>query len=102
MRINEAAEGAERVERKARDFDNRKRRSVGLSHPRRQQNTTPVWPFDDKMNQTRMDDATNDSDSLSGERMMRIPDDDLKGLFLRSMSRARPASARVGSPGGSV
>jgi hypothetical protein len=98
MRRDEAAERAERVERKPRDFDDRKRRSVALSHPRRQQSATSVWTFDDKVNQSGMDDATNDSDSLSGEWMMRISDDNLKGLFLRSMSWARPASARVGLP----
>src|SRR6266849_4925683 len=97
MRLNESAEGAKRVERKPWDFNNRQRRSVGLSHPRRQQSATSVWPFDDKVDQTGMDDATNDSDSLSGEWMMRISDDNLKGLFLRSMSWARPEPARVGS-----
>jgi hypothetical protein len=96
MRRDETAECAERVERKARDFDDRKRRSVALSHPRRQQSATSVWTFNSKVNQTGMDDATNDSDSLSGEWMMRISDDNFKGLFLRSMSLARPASARVG------
>ena len=98
MSRDEAAERAERVERKPRDFDDRKRRSVALSHPRRQQSATSVWSFDDKVNQSGMDDATNDSDSLSAEWMMRISDDNLKGLFLRSMSRARPVSAKVGSP----
>jgi hypothetical protein len=77
MRRGEAAERAERVERKPRHFDDRKRRSVALSHPSRQQNATSIWPFDDKVNQTGMDDATNGSGSLSGEWMMRISDDNL-------------------------
>jgi hypothetical protein len=47
-----------------------------------------IWSFDYKVDQICIYNAANDADSLSGERMIRISDDDLKRLFLHTMSLA--------------
>jgi len=94
MCADEVAERTQCVERKPRDFHYGQRRSAGLGHPRRQQKTTSVRPFDYEVDQIRVDYAPNDSDPSSDERMMRVSDDDFEEVFLRTMSRTRMRWAR--------
>ena len=98
MRADKITQVAQSAEGKARDVHHRKRRGARFRHPRGQQDSATVRAVHYKMDHARMNKTPNRHDPPSGERMMRIFNDDIDEVFLGSMSLVRPASAKAGWP----
>ena len=98
MRADKITQLAQSAERKARDVHHRKRRGARFRHPSGQQDSATVRAINYKMDRARMNKTSNDRYWFSGKRMMQIFDDNIKEVFLRSMSLVRAAWARAGSP----
>ena len=91
MRADKITQVAQSAEGKARDVHHRKRRGARFRHPRGQQDSATVRAVHYKMDHARMNKTPNRHDPPSGERMMRIFNDDIDEVFLGSMSLVRPA-----------
>jgi len=81
----------QRLEREARHLDYRKLRGPGLSHPSRQQRARAVRLLDDKVDAAPMVQSTHHDNAFARTRMLRVLDQNVKGLFLGSMSPSRRA-----------
>jgi hypothetical protein len=66
-------------------------RRPGLGHPSRQQRTHAVGLLDNKVDAAAIVQLTYDGNALTGTRMLRVLDQNFKGLFLGSMSSSRRA-----------
>src|SRR6266478_8370670 len=93
--IDEAAKLAQRVQREPRGCDHWQGRCGVLRHPRRQQNAAAIRLLDHKVKATPVNESLESEDAFSSAGMMRIMDDNFKRMFLRTMSRARPAAAKA-------
>jgi hypothetical protein len=96
MRADKITQLAQSAERKARDVHHGKRRGACFRHPSGQQGSATVRAINYKMDRARMNKTSNDRHSFSGKRMMQIFDDNIKEVFLGSMSLVRAAWAKVG------
>jgi len=81
----------QRLERKARHLDYRKLRCPELGHPGRQQRARAVGLLDDKMDAAAMLQPARHHNAFPRTRMQRVLDQNVKGLFLGSMSPSRRA-----------
>jgi hypothetical protein len=79
----------QRFERQAWNLDYRQLRCPGLSHPSRQQRTRAVRLLDDKMDTAPMVQSTHHHNAFARTRMLTVLDQNVKGLFLGSMSPSR-------------
>ena len=70
-------------------LDNRQLRCPGLGHPNRQQRTPAVRLIDDKMSAAAILQHAHHNDALAGSRMVRVEDQNVKGVFLGSISCSR-------------
>ena len=73
-----------------------------FGHPCRQQATCAIREVYGEMSMAAVLNGSHNRDTLTGARMMRIVDLNVELLILGSISLARPASARPGSPAHSV
>ena len=81
----------QRFERQAWHRDYRQLRCPRLSHPSRQQRTRAVRLLDDKVDTAPMVQSTHHHNAFARTRMLRVLDQNVKGLFLGSMSPSRKA-----------
>ena len=81
----------QRFERQAWHLDYRQLRCPGLSHPSRQQRTRAVRLLDDKVDTAPVVQSTYHGNAFARTRMLRVLDQNVKGLFLGSMSPSRKA-----------
>ena len=81
----------QRLERQAWRLDYRKLRCPRLSHPSRQQRAGAIRLLNDKVETAGMLQLTHDGNAFAHARMFRILDQNIKGLFLGSMSLFRKA-----------
>jgi hypothetical protein len=81
----------QRFERQAWHLDYRQLRCPGLSHPSRQQRARAVGLLDDKVDAAPMPQPTHHHDAFARTRMLRVLDQNVKGLFLGSMSPSQKA-----------
>ena len=79
------------LERQAGYFDYRKLRRPGLGHPSRQQCVCAVSLLNNEVSAATMLQPTYDSDAFAQTWMLRVLDQNVKGLFLGSMSPSRKA-----------
>jgi hypothetical protein len=79
----------QRFERQAWHLDYRQLRCPGLSHPSRQQRTRAVRLLDDKVDTAPVVQSTYHGNAFARTRMLRVLDQNVKGLFLGSMSPSR-------------
>src|ERR1700719_5392367 len=91
-----AAECVQRLERQAWHLDYRKLRGPGLGHPSRQQRARAVGLLDDKVDAAALPQPAHHHDAFARTRMLRVLDQNVKGLFLGSMSPSR--RARLAKP----
>src|ERR1700680_2123329 len=89
LRIDDAAQLAQRGQREPRSFNHWQSRCAALRHPCRHQNAATIRLLDHKMNETSVDNSSERDDAFSGTRVMWIVNNNFKRMFLGSMSRAR-------------
>lgn len=77
MRADRITQVAQSAEGETRDVHHRKRRGARFHHPRGQQDSATVRAVHYKMDHARMNKTPNRHDPPSGERMMRIFNDDI-------------------------
>ena len=81
----------QRLKRKAWHLDYRKLRCRGLGHPGRQQRARAVGLLDDKMDAAAMLQPARHHNAFPRTRMLRVLDQNVKGLFLGGMLPSRKA-----------
>jgi len=79
----------QRFERQAWYLDYRKLRCPGLSHPSWQQCARAVRLLDDKVDAAPMVQSTHHHSAFARTGMLRVLNQNVKGLFLGSMSPSR-------------
>jgi hypothetical protein len=79
----------QRFERQAWHLDYRKLRCPGLGHPSRQQRARAVRLLDDKVDAAPMVQSAHHYNAFARTRMLRVLDQNVKELFLGSMSPSR-------------
>ena len=89
LHVNQPPQRPHARKREPRRSQLGQRRRIGLGHPRRQQQPDAVWQFDHKVRVAAVQETPNDCQAFAGMRVVRIPEDDLKGLLLGSMSCVR-------------
>jgi hypothetical protein len=81
----------QRLERQPRPVDDRKLCRPWFGHPSRQQRAGAIRLLNDKVVTAGMLQLTHDGNAFAHARMFRILDQNIKGLFLGSMSLFRRA-----------
>jgi hypothetical protein len=81
----------QRLERQAWHLDYRKLRRPGLGHPGRQQHARAVKLLDDKVDAAPVVQSTHDHNAFARARVLRVLDQNVKGLFLGGMLPSRRA-----------
>jgi hypothetical protein len=81
----------QRLECQAWPLDYRKLRSPGLGHPRRQQRARAIGLLDDKVDAAPMVQPAHHHNAFARTRMLWVLDQNVKRLFLGSMSPSRKA-----------
>jgi len=79
----------QRLECQAWPLDYRKLCRPGLGHPRRQQRARAVGLLDDKVDAAPMVQSAHHHNAFARTRMLWVLDQNVKGLFLGSMSPSR-------------
>ena len=77
------------LKRQAWPFDDRELCRPGFRHPGRQKRPSAVGLFDDKVAAATILQTAYDSHAFTGTWVMRVSDQDVKRLFLGSMSSSR-------------